>query len=315
MQFGLLTYGYSINVGDAIQSIAASQFLPRVDVLIERDRLHLYNDDPRTFVIFNGWFALNSCWPPPASIDPLFVSFYAYRQDELVNSSFRHYYKQHEPIGCRSVRTLRAFQDIGVNAYFSGCLTLTLPKSDNARAGQVYAVDVEPGLYSKLVPERIRNRAIHLSHGFPTRSASVPAKAGWPLSYYLVRGLNKLDPDRRLFRSARQQFESFRHKMQMAAAEELLKRYSEASLVITGRLHCALPCLALGTPVVVLRHDIQENPRFAGLRELVRCYGRESKALDIDWDQPGPNPDAYLAYAKALRSRCEEAVARAQLVE
>ena len=39
MKFGLLNYSESYNVGDQVQSLAAKQFLPRVDYYIDRDNL------------------------------------------------------------------------------------------------------------------------------------------------------------------------------------------------------------------------------------------------------------------------------------
>ncbi|WP_264821067.1 polysaccharide pyruvyl transferase family protein [Acinetobacter schindleri] len=32
----------------------------------------------------------------------------------------------------------------------------------------------------------------------------------------------------------------------------MLEKYSTAKLVITSRIHCALPCLAMGTPVIYI---------------------------------------------------------------
>ena len=58
--FGLLSYGYSENIGDEIQSIAASQYLPKVDSIVERDKLELYRLNREIFVIFNGF----NCYIP-----------------------------------------------------------------------------------------------------------------------------------------------------------------------------------------------------------------------------------------------------------
>ena len=42
------------------------------------------------------------------------------------------------------------------------------------------------------------------------------------------------------------------HEQRFAMALDLLKKYATARCVITSRIHCALPCLALGTPVVLV---------------------------------------------------------------
>jgi hypothetical protein len=71
-------------------------------------------------------------------------------------------------------------------------------------------------------------------------------------------------------------------------ANTLLDVYARAKLVITTRLHCALPCLALGTPVVFLHERYAEDRRFDGLREYLRGYGPDAQSADIDWENPRP---------------------------
>lgn len=309
MQFGAFSYAYSTNLGDEIQTLAATQFLPRVDVLIERDRLHWYRNCPPVFVIFNGWFTHQPSWPPPDSISPLFVAFHAAMPELLVNKELVSYFKRHEPIGCRSMATLEAFRRIGVDAYFSGCLTLTIQREWVARTNQIYAVDVDPSLYANLVPGDIKERIVHVSHEFPPPAANLLTKATWNFAYLGLRGVYKWDGGS-LVRGAGERLNGLRHSFRVSKARELLTLYSSAKLVITSRLHCALPCLALGTPVVLLRRGIESDPRFAGLRELVRFHSDPSRPIKIDWHDPEPNPDTYMRYAKALRERCVGAVSR-----
>ncbi len=67
-------------------------------------------------------------------------------------------------------------------------------------------------------------------------------------------------------------------------AQELLDRYrDEAKLVVTSRLHCALPCQAMGIPVIFVMHTIQREYRVSiyidlggviyrsAYREIFRC--------------------------------------------
>jgi len=310
MQFGAFSYAYSTNLGDEIQTLSATQFLPRVDVLIERDRLHWYRHCPSAFVIFNGWFAHQPSWPPPDSISPLFVAFHAAMPELLVDKRFVSYFKRHEPIGCRSLATLEAFRKIGVDAYFSACLTLTIERERVAKTDQIYAVDVDPSLYANLVPNHIKERVVHLSHEFAPPSATLLTKAKWNSADLGLRGIYKWDGGKSFLRGAGERLNGLRHSFRVSKARELLTQYSSAKLVITSRLHCALPCLALGTPVVLLRRGIETDPRFAGLRELVRFHSDPSRPIKIDWQDPEPNPDIYLRYAKELRDRCEGAVSR-----
>lgn len=309
MPYGLFTYNYSNNIGDEVQSLAAEGFLPRTDVLIERDRLNWYANGPETFVIFNGWFTREPCWPPPRSIQPLFVSFYAHRPLDLIREEHTDYFRRHGPIGCRSVATAEAFQKIGVDAYFSGCLTLTIPETGQLRTENIYALDVDPELYAKLVPLHIRDKAVMLSNAYPKSESNLIGRSAWYISYFIIRVLNKLDKNRAVFPASRKRFERYRHNFRMQLARQRLKELGEAKLVITSRLHCAMPCLAMGIPVVLLRsQDAETDRRFSGLLELVRHGNGLSKAIPINWDDPEPNSDDYVAYAEALKKRCRGAV-------
>jgi len=310
MHFGVFSYAYSTNLGDEIQTLSAMQYLPRVDTLLERDRLHWYRDSPPVFVIFNGWFTRLPSWPPPDCISPLFVAFHAARPELLIDKRFVGYFKRHEPIGCRSLATLEAFRAIGVDAYFSGCLTLTLQRQPVERTGEIYAVDVEMGLYEKLVPERIRQMAIPMSHEFPNSASPLLTRVKWNAAYLGLRGIYKWGRGGLLLRGAGDKLNRTRHAYRLSQAQALLRKYSAAKLVITSRLHCALPCLAMGTPVLLLRPDIDADPRFDGLRDLVRFHSDPNQAIRIDWEHPEPNPDAYLHFAAALRERCRGVVSR-----
>ena len=307
MLFGAFSYAYSTNLGDEIQTLSASQYLPRIDVLIERDRLHWYRNYPEIFVVFNGWFNHQPCWPPPDSISPLFVAFYAAHPNELIDKRFASYFKRYEPIGCRSFETMEAFHKIGVDAYFSGCLTLTLEREAVARTNQVYAVDVDPEMYGKLVPDQIKRQAVRLTHEEVPSDFTLFNKAKWAAAYFGLRGLYKWESGASMLRGAGEKLNKMRHAARVTMARELLKRYSSAKLVITSRLHCALPCVAFGTPVILLRRGIESDPRFAGLRQLVRYHSDPSQPIKIDWEAPEPNPMTYLSFAKELRTRCEEA--------
>ncbi len=308
MKFGLLSYGYTDNIGDEIQSLAASQFLPRVDIIVERDRLHWQKDGGDLFVILNGWFTHQYGWPPPRNIHPLFVSFYAHRPNELIKAEFREYFRAHEPIGCRSPATARALMNIGVDAYFSGCLTLTLQRPETPRQDHIYAVDVEEDLYDDLIPRTIREKCVHLTHAFPPDSSGIAGKQMWRANDFIFRAFNKLDQRRSIGRSTRYALDVRRHSLRMKLAGEMLDRYKAAKLVITSRLHVAMPCLALGTPVILLKRGIRSDVRFEGLRDLVTFFDENTTQVVYDWNTPPPNPERHVAFAEKLRERCRSAV-------
>ena len=83
--------------------------------------------------------------------------------------------------GSRDMSTLRFFQNLGVQSYFSGCLTLTLatpatkedrctqnqnlpPSAEGHKCSEIIAVDV-PSEIMALFPENVQRAAVKLTHG------------------------------------------------------------------------------------------------------------------------------------------------------
>jgi hypothetical protein len=76
----------------------------------------------------------------------------------------------------------------------------------------------------------------------------------------------------------------------MAQAEHLLEIYrSRAKLIITTLLHCALPAIAMGIPVVVFypindeTAHASDRERFSSLEDLV-CLHRFEEVGNVDWN-------------------------------
>ena len=87
---GLMTYlaWPEYNAGDYIQSLAAAQYLPRVDKYLNREKLSEYKGEP-VKLIMNGWFMHQpECWPPSKQIFPLLTSFHinAEANDKMLKS-------------------------------------------------------------------------------------------------------------------------------------------------------------------------------------------------------------------------------------
>tara|TARA_B100000963_G_C22320153_1_gene533981 strand:- start:53 stop:670 length:618 start_codon:yes stop_codon:yes gene_type:complete len=83
-------------------------------------------------------------------------------------------------------------------------------------------------------------------------------------------------------------------------AENLLKQYADAELVITSRIHCALPCLALGTPVIFIDDSLShtsERSRLDGLIDLFHIIRIEENKLII------PEEITKLDSLKSLRNK------------
>lgn len=295
MKLGIVQYPGSINIGDEIQSIAVERLLPRVDCYVPRERMNSFKSDEKVKLICNGWFMVEpQNWPPSADLDVLFISFHVTEKSEkyLGDPKLAEYYKQFEPIGCRDKKTLRMFEKIGVKAYFSNCITLTLqnPYSEEERGDKILLVDPFRHNYTKKYRDYFTDRIVPEEYRDNVEIIRQRGSAGGT------------------------------REERFAIAEELLDKYAKAKLVITSRIHAALPCLALGTPVYFINAGYTGllsfgnlGDRFEGITDLFRIIeedvfpysspsikdeiarrlgmykGKEIKKLDIDWENPEPN--------------------------
>ncbi len=254
MKYGLLKYS-TVNIGDEIQSLAAKQFLPKVSYFFDRDNIDETEIFEETKIIMNGWFTHKpENWPfNNEKINPLFISFHisdSMRSEasKLLSESSIELYKKSMEIGCRDLSTMRMLVDKGVNAYFSGCLTLTLKNKFKKRKKVVYLVDI-PSEIEFMIPKKIKEKSKKIFH--------------------------TVNKER-----------SNDSEYKFSLAQKTLDKYAQAELVITSRLHCALPCLAYGTPVIFINKNLKD-PRFDGLLEYLHHYSVEdilSKKKSLDWN-------------------------------
>lgn len=273
MKFGLLS-SRTLNLGDEIQAIAARQFLPGVDVLVDRERPNDPALEPCR-IILNGWHTHRpDNWPPAPALDPLIVSFHVTNELNpqnptrmppagiLTRGEPAAYLKRHQPIGARDLWTLKLLQDAGIESYFSACLTLTLGDgAPRPRGDHVCAVDA-PQPVVELLRSRFGRKLVERTHMAP-----------------------------------RGDFE-----MRTAQASQLLGLYASARCVVTTRLHCALPCLAFGTPVLLLT-AARDPYRFTGLLDLLHhCSAAEflPGGHGFDVEKPPPNSTAFQPYRARL---------------
>ncbi|MFH1254765.1 MAG: polysaccharide pyruvyl transferase family protein [bacterium] len=265
--FGYINHGKSRNIGDAIQSIAAKRFIPKNSIGVEREALHRVNFKTKINTIMNAWYGGKS-WPPSDCIEPLLISMHF--NEKFFSVAFSHkgiaYLKQHGPVGTRDYSTFKELQKRGIPSYYSGCLTLTLenPYSERDRNDIIYAVDIDAECI-KFIKSKTKYKVEVLSHRFSKEEL-------------------KFDEEKFQF------------------AEEILKKYSKAKCVITSRLHAAMPCLALKTPVLLI--NIQKDQyRFEGLNELVRNCSREELLAGLsgfDLNEPTQNSDLYVPIRENL---------------
>tara|TARA_R110002012_G_scaffold64308_3_gene169065 strand:- start:27947 stop:28891 length:945 start_codon:yes stop_codon:yes gene_type:complete len=273
MKYGLLKYrNNESNIGDYIQSLAAKRFLPQIDKLVSRENLHKESDD--LYVILNGWFMHHpENWPPSSSITPKFVSFHINEHAKKLMTSPEAiaYYKKHEPIGCRDKFTEKLLKDKGVDAYFSACLTLTLVKEDYARNENSDIIFSDILSHKNDTPEG--DKAIWKKARNPHKIfiKSAKKKLFKKKTRKLIKKLVPFEIRDKAILISNQNFAATTHEEKFEIAEELLAKYASAKLVVTSRIHVALPCLAFGTPVVFI-HPERDTSRLSGLIELFHTF-------------------------------------------
>ena len=289
MKYGLLTYEENkkfFNVGDNIQSLAAKQFLPRVDEYVNREELASYKGDPIQ-LIMNGWFTHNiHNWVPNDKIDPIFVSFHMNNTaaPAMLSEKGINYLKKHEPIGCRDQFTADILKGKGIDAFFTGCLTLTLDSykvDDSERGDEIYIVDP---LYSYPRPEKIFYNTKITVKNILNGTAFQLGKKDKHLKNFISRELLESAE----FINQEPPSNIYTDEEKFAMAEELLHKYAKAKLVITSRIHCALPCLALGTPVIFVNgfDSFVDSCRFDGILELFNRIDINSKTGEFTANFP-----------------------------
>lgn len=261
--FGIL-FANTSNLGDDIQTIAQLQYIPKnaKRIIVDREQLHQVTTPCR--VIMNGWFMHNTNhWPPSDFVDPIYVAFHVDKKELLSTEQSIAHFKRNHPIGCRDLHTMKLLQTKGVDAYFSACLTLTLQNPHiHPERKKIYIVDAHLSskqtypwgsdvLLNALIPKHIRDQAEYIEHEIPEH-------------------LDRTDM----------------HKRHAYVQQNLLRKYADAKLVITSRLHCALPCVAYNTPCIVLFNGLHTDSRYTGLTSYFHGYSSVDDTVSIDFDNP-----------------------------
>lgn len=218
MKFAVLAYQKSGNYGDEIQSIAAGRLLPRVDLAIPREQLRDFQSEKQVILLFNGWHGTGTQFPPAECITPIYVGFHIAEgtAEYFTRPECIAHFRQHAPIGCRDRGTMEILRAAGVDAFYSKCLTLTLPKRESSgEQKEIAFVDIPHWRDVCNLMGFKKSMVASISHS------------------------HKIDI-----------LDGVRSNIKKGMAEMLLLSYKGAALVITSRLHCVLPCAAMGVPVL-----------------------------------------------------------------
>ena len=273
-KYGLISNS-SVNIGDEIQSLAASRFIPEINCFIHRERINKYKSEKLTKIIMNAWWTwCPQNFPPSKYIKPLLISmhFNDNIRKSKIKKSYKEYLKKWGPVGCRDKATEKWLIKNGVDAYFSGCLTLTLQKNENVKKkNYILATDISDKMLNEI--KKRTNRPV----------------------YNISRCLLPMLTSRRL-----------------KLAKAMLNIYQGAHCVVTYRVHTAMPCLALETPVLMIKPKEgwpEDGGRFEELAELCNTIDEEdflSNPNIYNFEAPPQNPDNYLALREKLIKKCVE---------
>jgi hypothetical protein len=230
MKFASLKYNRSNNLGDEIESLAAEQFLPHLDKRFDRDSLHNISENEKYMLIMNGWFCHSptDCFPPSDSIVPVFIGFH-------INKKKTRYF-----LNPQCIEYFKKHEPIGCR---------------DRRTMELLSTKGVDAFYSKCLTLTFPKRTKEPINGkvFLVDVDSIPIPE--PLYAGAIK-ITHITND------------SWGDEIKTLLAKKLLAMYrDEARLVITTRLHCALPCIAIGVPVVYFGHS--SDARTSLLKDLI----------------------------------------------
>lgn len=298
MKYGVILHKDASNLGDDVQTYAAAKLLPHVDYVIDREKLDTFeteNGEPVGVPMAAWWFWEKWNWPPSDCIVPLLTSMHmnnysVYERGTPVGDKWLRglggdYFRAYGPVGARDQSSLEFFQKHGIDAYFSGCITLTLPQQKKTEDSGKYICLVD-------LNDKLKKKAYEILDGCG----------------YEIRELSHDGS----FNYSKKSWEE-----RMAEVEKYLTIYQNAHCVITRRLHVTLPCLAMGVPVFSIVKFMSDGnkPRWYPYREWLHCTtnGKFLKGkFEYDFVNPPENKPNYKEYREALIRQVSDFVAECE---
>ena len=268
----LLTYSTG-NIGDDVQSLALAQghLLGEPDLWMDRDRLGDYAGAGPVRLVANGFFLCprrdggGLDFPPPPNVSTTYVALCASNVPDSPEA--RAHFAAAGPIGCRDRHTIDWCAARGYEAYFASCPSCLLERDfDGAAApydpgGPIVLVDVDP---RRLPPF---------------------GRSGRPFLCLT----NRVRPGDHA--GPRERFDALRRRLRVLRG---------AALVVTNRLHVAMPCLGLGVPVVMV--EAAEIPfRLTALPPWMPIR-REDELRHVNLDPATHRTPEWLERREAWRS-------------
>lgn len=259
MEIGVLGYIGSRNIGDYIQTKAVIDMIHPINhKVLDREGLNKFKGS-KLKTIINGWFMENpKNWPPNNNISPLFISFHINpsAEKDLLNPESLNYLKQYEPIGCRDTYTQNLLHKNGIKSYYSSCITTTFTR--------------DKYLTNKTQPE-----GVIVIGAFDRLNPSIDFSS----IYRLLLSLIKYPIHKLKYLLKKQSFENHlrnqnivvkryqqitkrkisSHNQGLKLANDMLKEIAKSEIIITSRIHAALPALAMGLKVIFINEGLSHK--------------------------------------------------------
>lgn len=249
------------NLGDSIQALAMDSIYEQIGIELEdieyikRDYASEYYGE-RVVVPFYSEFSIGNIFDRlsmskdiEAKMLLCAVFYHTFFELEKRYPNCYDWTKSMEPVSARDEVTADYLNKNGIDSYLTGCFTICFPKRKVAPSkNKVFFVDIPKNL-EPFIPERLKENCEYITHAVRINE--------YPIS---------LEENMRL---------------ENISKSILAKYRDEASLVVTSRLHAAIPCVAMGVPVVFASTNV--DFRFSWVEKLFHPYQFEEYPL-IDWN-------------------------------
>ena len=302
METGILGFIGSKNIGDYVQTKAVIDLVGSKNIkILDRENLDKYNDNVIQTII-NGWFMESpENWPPSEKIKPLFISFHLNPsiKTELLKDESIKYFKSHEPVGCRDIYTRDILLEKGINAYYSSCITTTIDRNNYLKSKTQADGIIVIGAFDRLKPTLDYKSSVKLLLSifkYPFKKIDYTLK----LSKFNRHLKNQNFKIKRYSQLNKRPITS--HNEGLNLASEMLEKIAESEVMITSRIHAALPALAMGLKVIFIDQGldhINHKNRLSGLKNYFTCVNLKDFFM-INLDNI-PVTDKHKVYTQKIK--------------
>ena len=254
----------NINIGDYMQFIAVKKIYDKMGINNEEVYYLNYNeiityDGEEELILplnYHFWdFVIDGKIAISDKIRPVFIGVVLNSVNtHLDNDTFlqdpynKEYFLRHAPIGCRDESSYEAFIKNGIPAYINGCLTATFDKMDAPLGESLFFIDVPKALMQYIPREILSSEDLVFAeqqHFFSQE---------------------EIDDYKNIYSYVEKCYEFYK---------------KNAKMIVTSRLHVALPCTAFGIPVIFVKDIVDE--RFAFMEHYLPTHNLE-QYTNINWN-------------------------------